>query len=100
MKRFGVKRFGRCMVGLMLLACLFPIACRQPEQRVRAPGDQSDREKPAKQRMERRMRDDGAPKVGDLAPNFKLKSLDGEAEVELVSFRARRPVVVFFGSYT
>ncbi|UCC31763.1 MAG: redoxin domain-containing protein [Phycisphaerales bacterium] len=50
--------------------------------------------------MARRMRDDGAPKVGELAPNFKLKSLDGTSEVELASFRGRQPVVVFFGSYT
>lgn len=50
--------------------------------------------------MARRTRDDGAPKVGELAPNFKLKSLDGTSEAELASFRGQQPVVVFFGSYT
>ena len=50
--------------------------------------------------MARRTRDDGAPKVGELGPNFTLKSLDGTSEVELASFRGQQPVVVFFGSYT
>jgi hypothetical protein len=46
------------------------------------------------------MRDDGAPKVGQLAPEFKLKTLDGTAEIELASFRGKSPVVLLFGSYT
>lgn len=43
---------------------------------------------------------DGAPKVGQLAPLFKLKSLDGKKETDLASFRAKKPVILFFGSYT
>ena len=43
---------------------------------------------------------DGAPTVGELAPTFKLKSLDGESEFDLASFRGKKPVVLFFGSYT
>ena len=50
-------------------------------------------EKATKERRE-------APKVGDVAPNFALKSLDGKSEMELASFRGERPVVLFFGSYT
>lgn len=45
-------------------------------------------------------KDDGAPKVGEIAPLFTLKSLDGEREVELAGFQGKRPVVLFFGSYT
>lgn len=41
-----------------------------------------------------------APQVGDVAPLFKLKTLDGEGEFELASLRGKRPVVLFFGSYT
>ena len=54
-----------------------------------------------KQRI-RRMKndDDGAPKVGELAPRIKLKSLDGKEEWDLSSFKGEKPVVVFFGSYT
>ncbi len=45
-------------------------------------------------------RTDGAPKVGEMAPTFKLMSLDGKNETDLASFRGKRPVVLFFGSYT
>ena len=41
-----------------------------------------------------------APKIGENAPTFKLKSLDGKNETELASFRGEKPVVLFFGSYT
>lgn len=41
-----------------------------------------------------------APQVGDVAPLFKLKTLDGKREVELASLRGKRPVLLLFGSYT
>jgi len=47
-----------------------------------------------------RNKDDGAPKVGEIAPGIKLKSLDGKEEWDLASFQGEKPVVVFFGSYT
>ena len=43
---------------------------------------------------------DSAPKVGKAAPAFKLKSLDGKQEFELAGFKGKKPVVLFFGSYT
>ena len=46
------------------------------------------------------MRNDGAPQVGEAAPPLKLKVLQGKKEVELASFAGKRPVVLFFGSYT
>ena len=39
-------------------------------------------------------------RVGDTAPDFKLKTDDGSREVQLSSFRGKRPVVLVFGSYT
>ena len=45
-------------------------------------------------------REDKAPKVGDMAPTFKLKSLDGTEETDLEHFREKKPIVLFFGSYT
>lgn len=39
-------------------------------------------------------------KVGDNAPDFALKSLDGKQTVTLSSFREKKPVVLLFGSYT
>ncbi len=38
--------------------------------------------------------------VGEAAPNFKLKSLDGKSETELTTIRKQKPVILFFGSYT
>jgi peroxiredoxin len=39
-------------------------------------------------------------KVGDLAPDFRLKRYDNSSWVQLAGFRADRPVVLIFGSYT
>ena len=43
---------------------------------------------------------EGGPNVGDLAPDFTLKTLDGTAEVQLSSYRGECPVALVFGSYT
>ena len=42
----------------------------------------------------------GNLKLGEEAPDFKLKTLDAKEEVLLSSFRGRKPVVLVFGSYT
>ena len=39
-------------------------------------------------------------KVGDMAPDFTLPTLDRKANVHLAEFRGSRPVVLVFGSYT
>ena len=39
-------------------------------------------------------------KVGDTAPDFTLKSLNGKEQVTLSSFQDDKPVVLIFGSYT
>ena len=45
--------------------------------------------------------EEGALKVGEAAPDFKLKRLGSQVdEVQLASFRGRKPVILFFGSYT
>jgi hypothetical protein len=38
--------------------------------------------------------------VGDAAPNFDLKSFDGKTSTQLDSFKGKKPIVLFFGSYT
>jgi len=62
----------------------------------RGPGGQRGR------RAQRGKRgDDGNALVkGEVAPDFALKSLDGESETKLSDFRGKKPVVLFFGSYT
>lgn len=41
-----------------------------------------------------------APKAGEMAPDFALKSKDGKSTVKLSSFRGQKPVALIFGSYT
>ena len=41
-----------------------------------------------------------APKVGDPAPLFRLRSLGSETEVDLHEIVGNKPIVLFFGSYT
>jgi hypothetical protein len=41
-----------------------------------------------------------APKVGDVAPDFTLKTLDGKETIKLSQYAGNLPVVLIFGSYT
>ena len=43
---------------------------------------------------------DDAPRVGQLAPTFVLRSFDGRETYHLAHMRDQRPVILFFGSYT
>lgn len=52
------------------------------------------------QRPARNPRQAIAPAVGDRAPDFTLKTNNGEREVQLSSFMGQRPVVLVFGSFT
>jgi len=42
----------------------------------------------------------GSLHPGDMAPDFRLPTLDHTATVQLSSFRGSQPVVLVFGSYT
>ena len=44
--------------------------------------------------------DPKVPKVGETAPDFELTSYTGEKTVRLSDFREKKPVVLFFGSFT
>lgn len=72
--------------ALLAAAGLAAFAQEQPKTKVRP----QDRDRPR----------DGNLKAGDPAPNFRLKSLDGKSQVELASFKGKKPVVLVFGSYT
>jgi len=39
-------------------------------------------------------------RVGDVAPDFTLKTLDGKKTVTLSRFQGKKPVLLVFGSYT
>lgn len=55
---------------------------------------------PDKRKAQGERPQEGQLQPGDEAPNFKLKRLNADEEVELASFRGKRPVVLVFGSYT
>lgn len=40
------------------------------------------------------------PQVGELAPDFELKTADGQESVRLSSFRGKKPVVLIFGCFS
>jgi hypothetical protein len=42
----------------------------------------------------------GDLRIGDLAPDFTLRTADKTGHVQLSSFRGKQPVVLVFGSYT
>lgn len=42
----------------------------------------------------------GALALGDPAPDFHLATVDKSTQIRLSEFRANRPVVLIFGSYT
>ena len=44
--------------------------------------------------------DAGAPRAGDLAPDFELCDADGANPVRLSNFRGEKPVALVFGSFT
>jgi len=47
------------------------------------------------------MKYDGtAPRLGDTAPDFELRDVNGEDPIRLSSFQGDKPVVLIFGSFT
>jgi hypothetical protein len=42
----------------------------------------------------------GRLEVGDTAPDFTLRTIDRQSQVQLSAFRGRQPVALVFGSYT
>ncbi len=44
--------------------------------------------------------DAGAPKTGDIAPDFELNDVTGENSIRLSDFQGRKPVALIFGSFT
>ena len=70
-------------------------------QAIMQGGEETTQQRPARRgRRGQRGPEEGALKVGDEAPTFKLKSLDGESETDLAEFKGEKPVVLIFGSYT
>jgi peroxiredoxin len=41
-----------------------------------------------------------SPKVGELAPDFRLLDITGENSIRLSDFKGIKPVALIFGSFT
>lgn len=103
-----MRRIGTALLGVLMGATLFamPALGQDQTERENRRGVQQERRRsgggPTAEQMEsaRRRMGKNAPLVADLAPVFKLKSLDGKSETDVASFRGKRPVLLFFGSYT
>ena len=76
-------------VGALLCA---PVVFAQPEDSAKRGGRTNEKAQQVKKRP--------ALIVGQTAPSFALKSLDGKSETDTSSFRGQRPIILFFGSYT
>ena len=50
--------------------------------------------------MKKKQKDESGPAVGEEAPDFELRTLEGDGVVKLSDFRGKKPVVLVFGSYT
>ncbi len=87
-----MQPFSRFAVAALLFS-LTAAALAQPRR--------GDRQRPNENgRARQAMRAPDQLKVGSPAPDFKLKTADGKREVQLSSFKGKRPVVLVFGSYT
>lgn len=50
--------------------------------------------------IKKKQEDESGPGVGEEAPDFELRTLEGDKVVKLSDFRGKKPVVLVFGSYT
>ena len=84
----SIKRRQWVMFALIIMTVAGGVAAEQPSR---------DRDRRGRRD---RHRSGGSLKTGQEAPPFTLKSIDGKQETNLASFRGKRPVILFFGSYT
>ncbi len=89
----NVSQSAASLGRLALLTCILISASTSEGLSPRADsgGSASSPEKSRRQK---------APKVGDHAPLFRLPSLGSETEVDLHDIVGKKPIVLFFGSYT
>lgn len=88
----SMKRRQLVMFALIIMTVAGGVAAQQPSR------DRDRRGRRDRQRSTERT--GNSPKAGEQAPPFTLKSVDGKQETNLASFRGKRPVILFFGSYT
>lgn len=91
-----MNRRGRCVTAFCLGLCVLTggmAAEGKKNKTAEKPGRLRDKKASAEKRPP-------APQVGDEAPLFSIKTLDEKSNVALKDFRGKKPVILFFGSYT
>ncbi len=96
------------LIGLVVLGTGWLTAPAPGQREGAQEGQQSNRASGARNRQQRQQRprrgrsrnDANSLAVGEVAPVFTLKSLDGKSESDLTKLRKEKPVVLLFGSYT
>jgi len=82
---------------------------RQQQQGRSRPGQQGNMQRGVRGGMQRGARggmqrgrggEDHSLVVGEIAPDFHLNALEGDEKTQLSSFKGKKPVILFFGSYT
>ena len=86
-----MRRWICITMAALALAVTVPAGLGQPEEETR---------RGRRRAWAAAHEEDKGPKPGEAAPSVKLQSLDDETTVDLASFKDKRPVVLFFGSYT
>ncbi len=64
------------------------------------PPEQRPDQKPHDRQNAQALRARRAPAVGELAPDFTLRTLDGKSTIQRSEFHKDRPLVLILGSYT
>ena len=92
-------RIVKCLVCLLLFTFFVVSISNTPVigEEIAVPEFKTQREKIAHYQKQK---EEGNLQVGDEAPDFTLKKVDGKELVQLSSFKGKREVVLIFGSYT
>jgi hypothetical protein len=105
-KKRWARRFGRFLLGalavyVVFLAGMFAVMCQPPQRfgQIMAYVPMPAMMLLPFEPMWNIARG-GTARVGDMAPEFVLPTVDRKTQVSLASFRGQRPVVLVFGSYT
>lgn len=80
--------------------CLSNVVQQQEDKKVQSDQPSKDKKRQDIKKGKAKKRRLPALKKAQMAPDFELKSLDGKSTTKLSSFRGKKPVVLFFGSYT
>ncbi|HWB06506.1 MAG TPA: hypothetical protein VG796_26010 [Verrucomicrobiales bacterium] len=91
------------LIAILTISILMAAGCRAPDPAAKFIAEM-DRAPAAKRPPDwertKRLMARTAPKKGQPAPDFSLRTLDGSRVITRSSYQAGRPLVLIFGSFT